>query len=98
MYKTAVIREGMNTYIQRILACGSAERKYLVVIFLKYTNAYYVEAVNHEEALQAALRLYKLGPCPQVGIAECCAYGLCNDRNCDCGHAPALVSRFETLG
>src|SRR5215831_13347315 len=78
---------------------GSLEQKYIVVLITNHVAYVYrfADATSHEDALQRALRAHKASPYPQVGIATCHVYGFCNDRNCDCGKVPRLISYVVNL-
>jgi len=79
---------------------GALERKYLVVVIVN--NAAYVyrfaDATNHKDALQRALRAHKAASLyPLPAFATCYVYGLCNDRSCDCGQLPRLITYVVDL-
>ena len=78
---------------------GSLERKYIVVVVVNHVAYVYrfADATSHEDALQRALRAYKANLYPQAGFATCHVYGFCNDKNCDCGQLPRLITYIGDL-
>src|SRR6202011_4224027 len=92
--KKISIENALKIYFELVKASKTAERKYMVLINRHNQrgnhvgHVYYIDAANHDAALEGALRLYTMSPYPQVKAVYCIVNGLCNDRNCYCGHQP----------
>jgi hypothetical protein len=92
------IEDAIENFRELVTASDAPERKYLVVITVnKIGYNFNVDASNHEEALQCALQNYKVSPYPQVGTAYCIVYGICKNKNCDCGYSAHTVFKYVTL-
>jgi hypothetical protein len=92
------MEDAIENFRALVAACDAPERKYLVLLTVNGIGYNFnVDASNHEEALQCALQNYKVGPYPQIGTAYCTVYGICKDRNCDCGYSAHTISKSVTL-